>query len=77
MAPASISSGISGSIPVFVRQVTEGGKRAIHLTKTCGRGPISAAINILGGQRVRPVVFILQQVLTPDNVNHLYPNDAL
>jgi ribose transport system substrate-binding protein len=42
-----------------------------------GRGLIALALKILGGQPVPPAVFTKHLVLTPENVNHHYPNDDL
>lgn len=42
-----------------------------------GDGLIRLALDILGRKAVPPAVFIKHQVLTPDNVDHYYPNDIL
>ncbi len=38
---------------------------------------ISVALEILHRQPVPPAVFVKHQLLTPENVNHVYPNDEL
>jgi ribose transport system substrate-binding protein len=48
-----------------------------YFPETYGPGLIALALKILAGQPVPPAVFTRHQVLTPDNVNHFYPNDAL
>jgi ribose transport system substrate-binding protein len=42
-----------------------------------GEALIRLALDILGGKVVPPAVFIKHQVITRDNVDHYYPNDAL
>jgi ribose transport system substrate-binding protein len=42
-----------------------------------GDGLIRLALDILGGRATPPAVFIRHQLITPQNVDHLYPNDAL
>ncbi len=42
-----------------------------------GEGVIRLALDILAKKVVPPAVFIKHQLLTPENVNHLYPNDSL
>ncbi len=42
-----------------------------------GEALIRLALDILGGKDVPPAVFIKHQVITRDNVDHFYPNDAL
>ena len=42
-----------------------------------GDGLIRLALDILGGKPVPPAVFTTHHVITPDNVDHFYPNDAL
>jgi ribose transport system substrate-binding protein len=42
-----------------------------------GEALIRIALDILGGRAVPPAVFIKHQVITRDNVDHYYPNDAL
>lgn len=48
-----------------------------YFPETYGQGLIALALKILGRQPVPPAVFTRHQVLTPDNVNHFYPNDEL
>lgn len=38
---------------------------------------IAVALDILHRRPVPPAVFVKHQLLTPDNVNHVYPNDEL
>jgi ribose transport system substrate-binding protein len=38
---------------------------------------IRLASDILGGRRTPPALFVRHQVITTDNVDHLYPNDLL
>ena len=42
-----------------------------------GAGLIRLALEILGHRPVPPAVFVKHQVVTRDNVDHFYPNDAL
>ena len=42
-----------------------------------GDGLISVALQILAKKSVPPAVFVNHQVLTPANVDHLYPTDAV
>ena len=42
-----------------------------------GEGVISLALDILRKKAVPPAVFTNHQLITPKNVNHFYPNDAL
>jgi len=42
-----------------------------------GDGLIRLALDILGGKPVPPAVFTTHHIITPDNVDHFYPNDAL
>jgi ribose transport system substrate-binding protein len=38
---------------------------------------IPLALDIAGGKPVPPAVFVKHALITPDNVNHHYPNDVL
>ena len=38
---------------------------------------IRLALDILGGKQAPPAVFTTHQIITPENVDHFYPNDAL
>jgi ribose transport system substrate-binding protein len=38
---------------------------------------IAVALDILNRRPVPPAVFVKHQLLTPDNVSHVYPNDEL
>lgn len=42
-----------------------------------GEGLIRVALDLLAQKHVPPAVFIKHQLVTPDNVDHLYPNDEL
>ncbi len=42
-----------------------------------GDGLIRLALDILARKAVPPAVFTRHQILTPENVDHLYPNDSL
>jgi ribose transport system substrate-binding protein len=42
-----------------------------------GEGIIRLALEILGRRPVPPAMFVKHQIVTRDNVDHLYPNDAL
>jgi ribose transport system substrate-binding protein len=42
-----------------------------------GDGLIKLAFDILGHRRTPPALFIRHQLITPENVDHFYPNDSL
>src|SRR5438477_460361 len=42
-----------------------------------GDGLLRLAFDILGRKPVAPAVFTNHQIITPDNVDHFYPNDSL
>lgn len=42
-----------------------------------GDGLIRLASDILGRRQTPPALFVRHQVITPENVDHYYPNDAL
>jgi ribose transport system substrate-binding protein len=42
-----------------------------------GDGVIRMALDLLGRRAVPPAIFVKHQLVTRDNVDHLYPNDAL
>jgi len=42
-----------------------------------GEGLIRLALDILARKPVPPAVFIKHQLISPENVDHFYPNDAL
>ena len=42
-----------------------------------GEGLIRLALEILGRRPVAPAMFVKHQIVTRENVDHLYPNDAL
>jgi len=41
-----------------------------------GDGLIRLALDILGNKAVPPAIFTSHQVITPENVDHFYPNDG-
>jgi ribose transport system substrate-binding protein len=42
-----------------------------------GDGVLKLALDILGHRPAPPALFVHHQLITPANVNHIYPNDAL
>jgi ribose transport system substrate-binding protein len=42
-----------------------------------GEGLIRLALDILARRAVPPAVFVRHHIITPENVDHFYPNDAL
>jgi ribose transport system substrate-binding protein len=42
-----------------------------------GDGLIRLALDLLSGRPTPPAVFTKHQLITPENVDHYYPNDAL
>jgi ribose transport system substrate-binding protein len=42
-----------------------------------GEDLIRLASDILGGRRTPPALFVRHQVITPENIDHHYPNDLL
>ncbi len=42
-----------------------------------GDGLLKLALDILAGRPVPPAVFVRHQLITPENVDHFYPNDLL
>src|SRR5271169_5384668 len=42
-----------------------------------GDGLIRLALDILARKAVPPAIFISHQIITPENVDHFYPNDSL
>jgi ribose transport system substrate-binding protein len=42
-----------------------------------GEALIALALDVLSGKPVPPAVFIKHRLVTPENVDHFYPNDAL
>ncbi len=42
-----------------------------------GEGLIRVALDLLAGKAIPPAVFIRHQLITPENVDHFYPNDKL
>jgi len=48
-----------------------------HFPEKYGEALIRLALDILGGKAVPPALFVKHQLVTRENVDHLYPNDAL
>jgi ribose transport system substrate-binding protein len=48
-----------------------------HFPEKYGEGLIRLALDILANKPTPPAVFIKHQLITPENVDHYYPNDAL
>jgi ribose transport system substrate-binding protein len=42
-----------------------------------GDGLIRLALDILARRPVQPAMFVRHHLITPENVDHFYPNDAL
>ena len=42
-----------------------------------GDGLLNLALDLLSRKAVPPAVFTSHQIITPDNVDHFYPNDSL
>jgi ribose transport system substrate-binding protein len=42
-----------------------------------GDGIIRLGMDLLGRRAVPPAIFVKHQLVTRENVDHLYPNDAL
>ncbi len=62
-------------------EMRESGTRLIgsvaYFPERYGDAIIPIAMDILSGKRVTPATFISHQLITPENVNRLYPNDAV
>jgi len=50
---------------------------AANFPEKCGPKVIRLALDILERKATPPVVFTRHQIITPGNVDHLHPNDAL
>lgn len=48
-----------------------------YFAELYGEGLVQLALDILNHRHVPPAVFTRHDLLTPRNVNHLYPNDSL
>jgi ribose transport system substrate-binding protein len=48
-----------------------------YFPETYGEGLVKLALDILGKKQVPPAVFVKHRLITAENVNHLYSNDAL
>jgi ribose transport system substrate-binding protein len=42
-----------------------------------GADVIAVALDILHKRPIPPAVFVKHQLVTPENVDHIYPNDTL
>jgi ribose transport system substrate-binding protein len=62
-------------------EMRERGTRLIgsvaYFPEKYGAELIAVALDILNRRPVPPAVFVKHQLVTPDNVNHIYPNDQL
>ena len=62
-------------------EMRESGTRLIgsvaYFPEKYGDAIVPIAMDILSGKRVTPATFISHQLITPENVNRLYPNDAV
>jgi ribose transport system substrate-binding protein len=62
-------------------EMRESGTRLIgsvaYFPEKYGDAIIPIAMDVLSGKRVTPATFTSHQLITPENVNRLYPNDAL
>jgi ribose transport system substrate-binding protein len=47
-----------------------------YFPETYGLRIIQLALDILNRKSVAPAIFIQHELLTPENVNKIYPNDA-
>jgi ribose transport system substrate-binding protein len=48
-----------------------------YFPEAYGDGLVRLALDILAHRPVPPAVFVRHHLITPDNVDHFYPNDAL
>jgi ribose transport system substrate-binding protein len=62
-------------------EMREAGTRLIgsvaYFPERYGDAIVRVATDVLLGRNVAPATFTTHQLITPENVNHLYPNDAL
>jgi len=62
-------------------ELRERGSRLIgsvaYFPEKYGADLITVALDILHRRPVPPAVFVKHQLITPENVNHVYPNDVL
>jgi ribose transport system substrate-binding protein len=62
-------------------ELREPGTRLIgsvaYFPEKYGAEILTVALDILNRRPVPPAVFVKHQLVTPDNVNHIYPNDQL
>ena len=70
-----------GAEPVGRAEMREAGTRLIgsvaYFPERYGDAIVRIATEILLGKTVNPATFTTHQLITPENVNRLYPNDAL
>jgi ribose transport system substrate-binding protein len=48
-----------------------------YFPETYGEGVIQLALGILNKRPVPPAIFVKHRLITPDNIDQLYPNDRL
>jgi ribose transport system substrate-binding protein len=62
-------------------ELREPGTRLIgsvaYFPEKYGSEIVNVALDILHRRPVPPAVFVKHQLVTPENVNHIYPNDEL
>ena len=62
-------------------ELRESGTRMVgsvaYFPEQYGEGIVQLALDILRHQPVPPAVFVKHKLLTPENVDHYYPNDGL
>jgi ribose transport system substrate-binding protein len=70
-----------GAEPVGRAEMREAGTRLIgsvaYFPEKYGDAIVRIATDLLLGKTVNPATFTTHQLITPENVNRLYPNDAL
>jgi ribose transport system substrate-binding protein len=49
----------------------------VYFPAKYGAEIVAVALDILHRRAVPPAVFVKHQLVTPDTVNHIYPNDEL
>ena len=69
------------AIPEARAELRKPGTRLVgsvaYFPERYGEEVVALCLNILAGKRVPPAVFVKHQLATRNNVDHLYPNDAL
>ena len=70
-----------GAEPVGRAEMREDGTRLIgsvaYFPERYGDAIVRIATDVLLGKTVNPATFTTHQLITPENVNRLYPNDAI